>query len=170
MRIRIVSLVAALLFLASAATAQVPAPPAHLIVQTGLFQFDLNGDGYSPMMAGRLVLPISTVLMMEGSLLAARPGQDFGETTTLLIPEAQVQLVLPFARLVPYIGLGAGAALDLRSSEAGGRKSFATYSGSVGGKYWLRKTLGFQVEYRTRGIGSDGGAANEFGVALLWQI
>lgn len=171
MRIKIaaIAVVVTLLLPAGAAVAQESAPPTHLVLQTGLFQYDLVGDGYSPMLAARLVMPVATVLMFEGSLLAARPGQDFGETTTLLIPEGQVQLVLPFERIVPYLGIGAGAAIDLRSSEAGGRQSFATFSGSVGIKYWINSALGTQIEYRARGIGSDGAAANEFGLALLWQ-
>ena len=160
---------AALLYPAGVASAQETAPPAHLVIQTGLFDFELVGDGYAPMIAAKAVVPIATVLMLEGSVLAARPGQDFA-TTTMLIPEAQVQLVLPFAQLVPYIGLGVGAAIDLRDSDMGGTQSFATFSGSVGGKYWLLDSLGAQVEYRARGIGSEGGSSNEFGLALLWQL
>lgn len=165
----VIAAAVALFYPGATALAQESAPPAHVLIQTGLFDFELDGDGYAPMLAARAVVPVATVLMLEGSVLAARPGQDFA-TTTLLIPEAQVQLVLPFVRLVPYIGLGAGAAIDFRDSDAGGRRSFATFSGAVGAKYWLRETFGAQLEYRARGIGSDGASSNEFGLALLWQL
>lgn len=163
---------AALLLPVASAGAQETAPPAHVLIQTGLFNYDfeLDGDGYAPMLAARAVVPVATVLMLEGSVLAARPGQDFGETTTLLIPEVQVQLALPFSQLIPYIGLGVGAAIDFRSSDVGGKQSYATFSGAVGGKYWLRDALGVQLEYRARGIGSEGASSNEFGLALLWQL
>ena len=160
---------ATVLLLPTVASAQETAPPAHVLIQTGLFDFELVGDGYAPMLAARAAVPLATVLMVEGSVLAARPGQDFA-TTTMLIPEVQVQLTLPFARLIPYIGLGAGATIDFRDSDVGGRQSFATFSGSVGAKYWLRNALGTQVEYRARGIGSEGASSNEFGLALLWQL
>src|SRR5690606_11790238 len=92
----VVAAAVALLYPGAVVSAQESAPPAHLVIQAGIFDFELDGDGYAPMLAARAVVPVATVLMLEGSVLAARPGQDFA-TTTLLIPEAQVQLVLPFA-------------------------------------------------------------------------
>ena len=168
-RLLSLTLVALLVLVAGTATAQEMAQPAHVGLHAGLFDFDLVGDGFAPMIAGRASLPIASVLMIEGSVLAARPGQDIG-TTTFLIPEGQVQLTLPFSNVTPFIGLGAGAAIDLRDEAEGGTQTWVTFSGSVGIKTWLRDRLGAQVEYRARGIGDTGGSSNEFSAGALLRL
>lgn len=171
-RFSTVTLIALLLLLtANTASGQETAQPAHVALQVGLFQFDLEGEGYAPMVAGRASFPLATVLMIEGSVLAARPGQDLiDETTNLVIPEAQFQLTLPFTNVIPYIGLGAGAAIDFRSEAAGGTQSWVTFAGSIGIKSWFFDRGGAQAEYRVRGIGDTGYSSNEFSVGVIWQL
>ena len=150
---------------------QEEAPPFHLSVNTGLFQYDLSGTGFSPMLAVRAATPISSVLMFEAAVLAARPDQQFGQTTTFLVPEGQVQLVLPFSVVTPYMGLGAGAAIDFRDSEFGGTQTDVTISGSVGLKTWLSDQMGVQGEMRVRGVDVDfAGTSAEYTLGLIWRI
>ena len=172
MRLKSTALALALLALLPAARlmAQDP-PPRHISVNTGLFQFDMAEAGYSPMIAVRAGSPISHVLLLELALLAARPDQPFGGSSTFIVPEAQVQLVLPFERFVPYMGLGAGAALDLRDSEAGGTQADFTISGSLGAKFWINEGLGIQTEFRGRGVEVDfTGTSSEYTLGLIWRI
>ena len=72
--------------------------------------------------------------------------------------------------MVPYIGLGAGAAIDFRSESAGGTQTWVTFAGSMGIKTWLGTKLGAQLEYRARGIGNSGGSSNEFSVGALFRV
>lgn len=160
----------AILVAPAPASAQIMAPPTHVSVNTGLFQFSLTGNGYAPMVAVRATTPIASVLMVEGSVLAARPGQQFA-TTTFLVPEAQIQLVLPFEAFIPYMGLGAGAAVDLRDGSSGGLETDLTISGSLGVKSWLQSNLGVQGEVRLRGVdASFTGSSSEYTLGLIWRI
>ena len=172
MRLIFTALALALIALAPAAplTAQ-EAPPRHVSINTGLFQFDLSEDGYAPMLALRGASPISQVLLLELAFLAARPEQQFGQRSTFLVPEAQVQLVLPFERFVPYMGLGAGAAFDLQDSDLGGTQTDFTISGSLGAKFWLNDGMGIQGEFRARGVDVDfTGSSSEYTLGLIWRM
>ena len=157
----------------SAATplgAQELAPTRHVSFNTGLFQFKLDGNGLAPLLSVRGATPVNNVLLLEGSLLAARPGQDLG-TTTFLIPEFQLQLVVPFTEVKPYFGLGTGAAIDLRDSANGGAKTVITISGAIGVKAWLSGGVGIQGEYRGRGIDPEfTGSASEYTLGLIWRM
>jgi len=149
--------------------AQETAPPPHFSVVAGIFQFDLSGTGIAPMFAFRGTRPLSTAITIEGGLLAARPGQQFGQTTTMLVPEAQIQLTLPFTGLTPYMGLGAGAAFDFRGSDFGGVANFLSVSGSLGMRIGFGERLGAQAEFRGRGLGFDfAGSSAEYTVGLTW--
>lgn len=168
-KLALASLVAALVAAAPLA-AQETAPPTHVSINSGLFQFDLSGTGFAPMVAVRAATPIASVILLEGAFTAARPGQQFA-TTTFLVPEAQVQLVLPFSVISPYLGLGGGAAFDLRDSDAGGVQTDLTISGSLGIKAWLKQALGIQGEIRSRGVSLDfTGSTTEYTLGLIWQI
>ena len=150
--------------------AQEVVQPSHISLNAGLVQLDMAGSGWGPMLAGRAAFPLANVFLIEGSILASRPGQDI-RTTTMLMPEAQIQLALPFTRVVPYMGLGAGAAIDFRGDSEGGTRGRVTISGSVGGKWWLREGLGAQVEWRARGVGADfEGSANEYSLGFIHAL
>lgn len=166
----ILKLLAALLVIPAAAFAQEPAP-RHITSSIGLFQYDIAGSGLGPMVAFRATTPVSSVLILEGGVLAARPESAMGQTRAFLIPEAQVHLAIPFDSFLPYLGLGAGAALDLRDSAAGGFRTDLTISGSLGLRAWIGERLGAHVEYRGRGIGVDfGGSSSEYTAGLIWRI
>ncbi|MEX2582403.1 MAG: outer membrane beta-barrel protein [Gemmatimonadota bacterium] len=157
---------ALLLVVAIGPTGQVAAqepPPAHVSVAAGLFQYEVGeADGLAPMLALRVGSPISSVLLVEGSLVAARP--DDSALATALIPEVQVQLSLPFTGVNPYMGLGAGvAALD----RGEGWSTDLTISGALGVKMWLNDQWGVMAEFRGRGMGTDfGNTSAEYTVGV----
>lgn len=145
-------------------------PDPHAAAVLGLFQFELEGSGFAPMVAVRAGMPIGSVLLVEGNLVAARPEQDTG-TSTVLIPEAQLQLDLPFTRILPYMGLGTGAVLDLRGSDGGGTKADFTISGSIGLRTWFGESVGLVVEFRARGMGVDfEGTSAEYTAGAAWKL
>lgn len=150
--------------------AQEEPPPRNVSAALGLFQFDIVGDGVTPMIALRGGMPIGAVLFLEGNLTAARPGQTFG-TSTILIPEAQLQIHLPFGgSFVPYLGLGAGLALDLRPGGADNGTDL-TISGGLGIRWWLTEQIGVVSEFRARGMGTDFGATSaDYTIGLSYQL
>src|SRR3712207_3041719 len=111
----ILSVAAATAVVAGSARAQSVTPPPAFSVNAGAFQYDLAGTGTTPMLAVRADFPLGQVVLVEGSLGFARPEQQFGGRTTMMIPEAQLQVQLPLGRVLPYVGAGGGAALDFRS-------------------------------------------------------
>jgi hypothetical protein len=142
-------------------------------VNAGAFQFDLSGTGTAPMIAGRAELPVNRYFIAEAGLLAARPEQQFGAKSTFLAPELQLQLQAPLAdgRIAPYLGAGAGLAMDLRNSRYGGNQTDPTISGATGVRYWLTDALGLRAELRVRGIGSGfAGSAAEWTLGTSWRL
>ncbi|MEX2571204.1 MAG: hypothetical protein WD737_07840 [Gemmatimonadota bacterium] len=171
--LRILALTTLVVSLPAAAGAQgvadPDAPDSHFTAAIGLFQFELDGDGLAPMLAVRGARPIGGVLMLEGSLVAARPGQDSG-TSTILVPEAQVQLGIPFPGVLPYMGLGAGASFDLRDSDAGGAQTDLSLSGSLGVRGWIGERLAIVGEFRGRGLGVDFERTSaEYTIGASWR-
>ncbi len=144
--------------LPSRAAAQEEPPPRNVTAAIGLYQFDIVGNGLAPMVALRGGVPISSVLFLEGNLTAARPDQTFG-TSTILIPELQVQLHIPFGNLMPYLGLGAGGAFDFRPGDVENAADL-TISGSLGARWWLNQRFGLTFEFRARGMGTDFAASS----------
>ena len=109
---------------------------------------------------------------MEGGVTAARPDQQFGARTTFLAPEAQLQRQLPVAggRVAPYLGAGAGAALDLRRGRFGGTRADLTVSGAGGLRAWLSEQVGLRAELRVRGMGRRfTGSAAEWTLGASWR-
>lgn len=143
---------ATLLALAPALSAAQTARRPALSVGAGVSQYDLSGTGTAPMLSARVDYPLRRALLLEAGLSAARPEQQFGGRSTLLVPELGVQLQYP-ARVAPYLGLGVGAAVDVRSGRAGGARTDLTASGAAGVRAWLTDRLGVRGELRVRGIG-----------------
>jgi hypothetical protein len=169
LRVLALSLLAGALSIAPAHSQEQP-PPTHFSASLGLFQFDLAGTGLAPAVALRGSTPISSVIVLEGGLLAARPRQQFGQTTTFLVPEAQLQLAVPFTAVLPYMVLGFGGAFDFRGAEFGGTGSDFTVSGALGVRTWFGDRLGLQVEFRGRGIGFDfAGSSAEYTAGAIWR-
>jgi hypothetical protein len=162
---------AGLPFAAQAQSAALQARPA-VSLAAGAFQFDLSGTGTAPMVAGRAEFPLNQFFLAEGGLSVARPKQQFGGTTTFFVPEAQLQAQLPLAggHVAPYLGVGAGYAIDRRTSAFGGTRSDPTFSGATGVRYWLTDAFGLRAELRVRGVGTGfGGSAAEWTLGTAWR-
>jgi hypothetical protein len=161
---------AAMLALASTAQAQSARPSPAFSVSAGAFQYDLSGTGTAPMLAVRADFPLGQIVLVEGSLGFARPDQQFGERTTLVIPEAQLQFQLPLGRVLPYVGVGGGGFLDFRGNQYGGLQSAITASAAGGFRAWVTPRVGLRAELRVRGVGSGfQGAAAEWTGGLTWR-
>ena len=152
--------------------AESPAPRRPAIsVSAGAFQYDLSGTGTAPMVAVRAERPLARYALVEGGLTLARPEQQFGGTTTFLVPEAQLQAQLPLGRVAPYLGVGAGAAFDRRGDGFGGTRSDLTVSGAGGLRAQLTDQVGLRAELRVRGIGTGfTGSAAEWTVGAAWRL
>jgi hypothetical protein len=57
----------------------------NINLSAGVSQFDL-GTGTAPVVAVRFPFPLTSVILLETGVLAARPDQQFGYTSTLVIP------------------------------------------------------------------------------------
>ena len=178
--VRFASVLAALLTLGlgSSAAAQTSAQATASLrpsvsLSGGAFQYDLSGTGTAPMIAARAELPLSRHFLAEGGLTVARPEQQFGATTTFIVPEAQLQAQLPLAdgRIAPYLGAGVGAAFDRRTRALGGTQTDLSVSGATGVRYWVTDQLGLRAELRARGIGTGfEGAAAEWTLGTSWRL
>ena len=134
-------------------------------------QFDLSGTGTAPMASARGEIPISRIMLLEGSLSYARPEQQFGGHTSFLIPEVQAHLQWPLGRVAPYLGAGGGLAMDFRGEDVGGLETDVTLSGAGGLRVRLSERLSARAELRVRGIGTDfSGSAVEWIVGASWRL
>lgn len=164
---------APLLSAPSAATAQVlrRTLPPSVSLHAGAFFFDLSGTGTAPMVALRATRSISRVALLEGGIIAAFPEQQFGERTTFIAPEVQLQFQWPLGSIVPYAGFGGGFAADIASEEVGGTDFDVTMSGGIGVRAVLGSRLGIQADARVRGVGAGfQGSASELTAGFLWQF
>jgi hypothetical protein len=123
------------------------------------------------MIAARVERTLGRVGILEGSLLVARPSQQFGDTTTYVIPEVQAQAQLPLGRVAPYLGAGIGVARDFRKDVHGGTRTDVTLSAAGGLRAWVTQRFGARAELRVRGIGTRfQGSAAEFTVGAALRL
>ena len=152
---RVVTSLAFLLSLATAevARAQEPTRTVAVSLSYGVSQFDLSGTGDARMIALRVERMFSRRAILEGGVVVARPGQQFGDTTTLVIPEVQAQLQLAVGRVAPYLGAGMGVAFDFRDDAHGGTQTDVSISVAGGLRGWITDRVGVRAELRVRGFG-----------------
>lgn len=137
----------------------------------GASQYDLSGTGTVSTLSVRADLPLSRIARVEAGIGYTRPEQQFGGRSTLLIPEAQLQLQWPLGRVAPYLGVGGGIASESARREIGGRQTSMTLSGAAGVRLAVTPLLGLRTEMRVRGIGSGfEGAAAEYTLGLAWAL
>ena len=153
----------AAVFSPSRASAQLPIP--RFEIAGGVSKFDLSGTGTAPFGAVRVDLPLSA-LVIEGSLGAFRPQENFGVHHTYLVPEGQVQLQLFPAIIRPYIGVGGGWMRAVDGPDP--RRNDVTASLSAGVRAGLPGLpFALRGEVRLRGIGSNfGQRASEYTIGL----
>lgn len=167
----VLSVAAAAALFSGTAVAQAVAPSRAFSISAGASQFDLSGTGTAPMGAIRADLPLASFLLVEAGVGVARPEQQFGERTTLVIPEAQVQFQLPIGPVLPYVGVGGGLAMDFRPDDAGGTQTEVTGSAAGGLRWWITPRAGARAELRVRGIGDNfSGSTAEWTAGLMWRF
>jgi hypothetical protein len=136
----------------------------------GVSQFDLSGTGTAPLFVANAAWELRRVFLLEAGTSVARLDQDVG-TTTLLIPGGQVQAQGRIGNLRPYIGLGAGVALDVRDEAYGGWNTEPAVSASAGLRLWFKRWLALRAELRLQGIGTGfEGAVAEWHAGLTGRM
>jgi len=127
----------------------------HVSVMAGITEYDLSGVDQSAIYALRLAVPWHPNLLVEGSLGYVRTEQQFGRTD-LFLPELQAQLQGRWGSFSPYVGLGAGLAIDLPKGDTGVNDSmnFAP-SFAAGLRVDVAPGVGVRVDGRIHGIEAD---------------
>jgi hypothetical protein len=123
---------------------------ARVTLVAGATQWDLSGTGGSFTMGGRVDMPIKRIVLIEGGATWFSADQQFGDTTTVFLPEVQGQVQYP-AALAPYAGLGIGLAVDFREDEDLGTLVEPTFSAALGVRLDVNESFGLRAELRVRG-------------------
>jgi hypothetical protein len=127
----------------------------------------LSGVGTTPGVAVRATRDVSPHVALEVRGLYARPSQQFG-SSTLFIPEAQVQFRWNVARFAPYVGVGTGAAL-VTSPLVTDWDPTISFSGGTAVR--ITEQLAVLGELRLRGIEwRFTGSTAEVSAGLAWRF
>lgn len=172
------SLIVAVLIAGTSAAQAQDRPWGDLSVSTGRLDFDLNGTGKAYGVAVRTKRHLTSHLSLEmGGMFARYCGdQTLGKcdeiqrrgTTTLFMPEAQLQYRWNLGRVSPYVGGGVGVArrglLDRSLWDA-------TFSASVGTAVYVTDRLGITGDFRLRGHETNfAGTTSEITAGLVWRF
>ena len=146
------------------------AQDTRVTLSAGVSEFDLSGTGTAFTASARVDVPIRPVLLLEAGIGFLSADQQFGDTTTVLLPEVQAQVQYP-GSLSPYLGLGLGLAADFRDEEDGGTEVDPTFSIAGGVRVAVTEELGLRAELRVRGheTGFVGTTADITG-GLSWRF
>jgi hypothetical protein len=128
--------------------AQIPKPEVSASV--GAMQFDASGTGTAPVFALRAAFPmVGSWLLAEGNLSYASLDEQFSNAGTRIgVAEGQFQAQLPFARVRPYLGVGAGWLHYFNNAPT--RTTSPTYSASTGLRVGLSPRIAARAELRLR--------------------
>jgi hypothetical protein len=146
-----------------------PLSGSGIALMGGAAQYDLSGTGTTGVVSIRLDDMPKRWLVTELSLAYLHPPMQSGARETLLIPEGQLQVQVPFSYVMPYLGIGGGAAF----AHAGGHsETTATASVATGLRVILPNApVSLQAELRVRGIGSSfAGSTAEWTGGLRWRL
>lgn len=166
---RTLALTGLVLVTPAAATAQYD--EGHVALLAGLSEYDIGRRGRTAIYALRADVPVYPTILMEAGFAYARPG--ILTANHLYLPEAQVQLQGTWDRYSPYVGLGAGAAVEVPAGSFAGvdaQVSFAP-SFSTGVRVALATGAGLRLEGRIHGIGADFAGtigAVTGGISIAW--
>jgi hypothetical protein len=133
-------------------------------------QWDLSGTGDSFTMGARADVALNRIVLFEGGFSWFAADQQFGDTTTVFLPEVQGQVEYP-ARLAPYVGLGVGLAVDFRDELDGGTQTDPTFVGALGVRFDVNDALGLRAELRVRGHEPDfAGTTADWVGGVSWRF
>jgi outer membrane protein with beta-barrel domain len=151
----------------SASFAQAPPSWGDFAVSPGVVNYDLSGTGTVPGFAARMTRDFTPHVALEVRGLYARLDQQFG-STSLFIPEAQLQYRWNVGRVAPYVGGGIGLAIDHSRFHT---ETDPALSVAGGARVKLTERVGVLAEMRLRGIewGFTGSVA-EWSAGLSWRL
>lgn len=154
-------------------------PAPSLVVFGGaLRRTDLMGAGTDLLAGAGVRLPLSGVVRVEPGLrytrFTAEPDQvdpDADPEVSLLLLDFQLQVQLPHDRVRPWVGVGAGGAMDLRGGDRGDAKLvMSTFSASAGVSLAVLHRLGLLAEGRLRTLDGFGDRAVDLALGLAWEL
>lgn len=133
----------------------------HIGLVAGRADWDLNGTGHDVVYGLRVGAPINRNIGWEINVSYFHPDQNAGPSH-FFIPELQLQLRHTWNRFTPFLGVGAGAAIDKPEDrrilgvdqDIPAETDFAP-SFSLGARYQLLDGLSLQAEGRLHGIEAD---------------
>jgi hypothetical protein len=133
-----------------AATAQ-----THVSLMAGFTEYDLAGVNSGGFYAARVATALHPNLLIEGGVSYVATEQQFGDAA-LFIPELQAELQGTWGRFSPYLGLGAGLAVE-RPDEDTGVEGHTDFSPSIalGVRIAVNPQVGVRLEGRVNGIEPD---------------
>jgi hypothetical protein len=143
---------ASLLFLSWTTRLEAQNSPV-ISLAAGAMQYSGSGNSTVPMIALRGAVPIgASWLLGEGNLtFASLREQSLEIGTRAGVAEGQLQVQLPFARVRPYLGVGAGW-FHYFNSAVRQAETLPTYSAAAGLRVALSRRFGASAELRLRGM------------------
>jgi hypothetical protein len=129
-------------------SAQVSRP--EVTASVGAMQFDASGTGTAPVIALRAAFPIAgSWLLVEPNLSYASLDEQFSSVGTRIgLAESQLQAQLPFARVRPYLGVGAGWLHYFNNAPP--KATSPTYSAAAGVRVGVSPRITARGELRLR--------------------
>lgn len=161
---------AALLVVPSFATAQAARTAPAVGVTAGILEFDLAGTGTRMFVGARAQIPLTPLLLLEpGATYMSYRERGLAQATRhhIWFPEAQIQAQMAMGALRPYLGIGAGVALE---SVEGQRFTEVTLSAALGARLPIAERLQLGAEVRLRGVDPFTGSTSEFGLSAGWRL
>ena len=176
----VLSLVAAILISSASSVQAQDSSWGDVSVSAGRMDFDLNGTGHTHGVAVRAKRFLSPHLALEIGGAYARycgyrsvtggeclPSRQDG-TTSLFMPEVQLQYRWNMGRVSPYVGGGMG--LSRRGGQNFSRWD-PTFSTAVGAAVYVTDRLGLTGEFRLRGHETRfTGTTSEVSAGLAWRL
>jgi hypothetical protein len=139
-----------------------------LKVSLARIDYDLSGTGSAAGLAVRTTRDISPSVRLEFGALFAKPEQQFVGTSTLFVPEVQLQYRWNLGRVAPYVGGGIGAALVKSPLRSDWDPALAA---AVGTDVRITERLAVTGEFRLRGHEWRAtGTTAEFSAGLSWRL
>lgn len=125
----------------------------HVSVMAGVSIFDRPDVGATGIYALRADMPIYPSLLAEVGLAYARPGRT-GGAKDVFLPGAMVQLQGTSGQFSPYVGLGAGLAVEVLEDDGSTDVSFSP-SFATGVRIAVSQGAGIRVEGRLNAVGAN---------------
>ena len=125
----------------------------HVSVMAGVSIFDRPEVGATGIYALRADLPIYPSLLAEAGLAYARPGRT-GGAKDVYLPGAMVQLQGTSGQFSPYVGLGAGLAIEVPQDGGDTDVSFSP-SFATGVRIAVSEGAGIRLEGRLNAVGAN---------------